>query len=201
MKNKAFEKHRLSFTSQQGKMIFGEHFKSGKQAAIQAAAKLLLSDQLNQDGTINENNISYLSDHDVWSYIYYLYSFNNEHINEFIKMKDEEGQASAELFYDVVRSRVDNSGLKTYYNIRKLNVPELIKFVKIVVQRYKKDLVNPVIDHYNIMLQANLNSAFKNINVVVRTGDENARIVTNPKNVAKSDIVIKIGMRNSSTKS
>lgn len=190
-----FVKQRVSFSTHQGKEMFGEHFKSGQQAATQAAAKLLLTDALNTDGTININNIAYLHDYDLWSYIFYLYCYNNEHINEFIQMKGENGKASAELMYDVVRSRVENTGLKTHYDLKKMSVPDLIKFVKVIVDKHGTELVNPVVDHYNMLLQANFEEAFKNIDVVVRTGKENAKIVTNSKDVQNSDIVIKIGMR------
>ena len=194
-----FKKHRLSFSSHQGKLIFGQHFKTGKNNAIQSATKLLLSDQLNEDGTINEASLTFIPDADIWSYIYYLYAFNNEDIHDFQQMKGEDGQASAEKFYDVVRSRVDNSYLKVQNDIQKLSTPDLIKFIKIVITKYRGQIKNPVVDHYNIMLQQKIGNAFtqsvNNVNVVVRTGQKNSRVVTNAKNVAQSDIVISFSMK------
>lgn len=192
-----FEKHRLSFTSHQGKIIFGTHFKSGKKAAIQSAAKMLLSDQLTKKGTIDRNKLTYMEDYDLWSYIYYLYSFNNEHIAEFVQMKGEDGQASAEKFYDVVKSSIEHTGLRTQYLIEKLSVIDLVNFIDRVVYKYGDRLKNPVVDHYNQMLAGSYIDFFKNIDIVVRTGRDNARVVRDPRNVANSDIIITIGMRES----
>lgn len=188
-----FQKRRLSFVSFQGKQVFGEQFKSGKQAAIQNAAKLLLSDQLNDDGTINENNTAYINESELWSYIFYLYYHNRDRIQEFKIMSNEKGNASAENFYDVVSSVIENTGLKIHYNIRFLTKNELIKFIKIVIGRHKDDINNPVIDHYNAMLQTDINQYFKNMKVVVRTGRENARIVRDQEDIKNSDIILRIG--------
>lgn len=194
-----FEKHRLSFASRLGKIIFGVHFKTGKKASIQTAAKLLLSDQLNEDGTIDQNKLAYLEDSDLWSYIYYLYSFNNETIPEFMRMKGEDGQASAERFYDVVRSSIENTGLKIQYSIEKIATGDLITFIERIIKKYtdhpRTPLKNPIVQHYNKMLEGHYENYLKNLNVVVRTGRDNARVFTNPKNVAESDIILSIGFK------
>jgi hypothetical protein len=185
-----FEKHRLSFSSPKGKTIFGEHFKSGKQAAIQTAAKMLLSDQLNSDGTINASKAFELTTADLWSYIYYVYVFNKETIPEFESMRGDDGLASAERFYDVVKSILDNTGLRPQYDIKKIDKDDLIKFVDKIVKREGDKLLNPVVVHYNGMVGTLLEKA----KLVVKTGNvgNNVKIVTNPDNVAKSDIIIKL---------
>uniref|UniRef100_A0A6C0BEM5 Uncharacterized protein n=1 Tax=viral metagenome TaxID=1070528 RepID=A0A6C0BEM5_9ZZZZ len=188
-----FQKHRLSFTSFQGKQIFGENFKSGKQVAVNNAAKLLLSDHLNDDGTINEKNTVYLLESELWSYIFYLYYNNRDTIQEFQMMSNEKGNASAENFYDVVTSVIENTGLKVHYNIKVLTKNELIKFIKIIINKYRDKINNPVMDHFNAMIKSDIDQYFKNLQVVVRTGRDNVRISRDPYEVEKSDVIIKIG--------
>lgn len=197
MSAKSFEKHRLSFTSHQGKMVFGKNFKSGRKAAVQTASRLLLSDHLMMDGSIDKSHISYLEDADLWSYIYYLYAFNNEHIPEFTQMKGDDGLASAERFYDVVKSMVERSALRIQYRIERLSIGDLILFIDKIVAKHSERLVNPVVDHYNEMLLKTHSDSVRNIDVVVRTGREAATVVSEPQQVKDSDIVISFGVKRS----
>lgn len=188
-----FQKHRLSFASFQGKQIFGDNFKTGKQVALKNAVKMLLSDRLNEDGTINEKNTLYLFKSELWSYILYLYNNNRYTIHEFQMMSNEKGNASAENFYDVVTSVIENTRLKIHYNIRVLTKNELIKFIKIIVNKYRDKINNPVIDHYNAMIKSDIEQYFKNLQVIVRTGRDNVGISMDPSEIEKSDVIIKIG--------
>jgi hypothetical protein len=183
------EKKELAFKSHDGKRVFGNKFQSGFKAATEVTAKLLLTDQLNPDGTINTNNIGYLSDSDIWSYIYYLYHYNKAEIIEFRQMSGEDGLASAERFYDVVKSVVKGQGFK-YFDDKTIPIPvlDLIKFVSKIVEKYGGRLVNPVIRHFNNMVTAYMND----MDVIIRTGKEEVMVERNASKLIDSDIVIKI---------
>lgn len=185
-------KHRTSFANH---AIFGPNFKSGQRAAEIVTADLLLKNKLNIDGTINENLIVDIQESELWSYIYYLYSYNNSKINEFMRMKgDDEKKASAEHFYDVVRSVVENTGYKTQYAVTKLNNHDLIMFIKKMISKYGSDLYNPVVLRFQEFIDHYYAQFINELDVVVRTGSNGVKIVRDEDKAASSDIVIKIGM-------
>lgn len=193
-------KHRLSFNSNKGKSIFGKNFKSGKVFAMQNTAKLLMSNILEKNGAIKKNKISYLEESDLWSYIAYLYYFNKEHVTEFKHMKGNDGRASAERFYDVVRSVSGKTSLTTHKSVEKISINDLHYFINHIISRRAKTLVNPVVEHYNNAILRNdidtlKNDFIKNMDIVVRTGMKDARIVTDPDEIQNSDIVISIGLK------
>lgn len=183
------EKKEIAFTSHDGKRVFGNKFKSGYKAATEVTAKLLLTDQLNPNGTINADKIGYLTESDVWSYIFYLYHFNKGDLIEFKQMTGEDGLASAERFYDVVKSVAKGDGFR-YFEDKTVPIPllDLIKFVSKMVERYGDRLTNPVMHHYNNFVSAYM----QGMDVVVRTGDPNVTIEKNASKAGKSDIVISI---------
>lgn len=186
------EKKEIAFSSHDGKRVFGQHFKSGYNEAVKVTAQLLLEDKLNTDGTINYNSITGLELSHIWSYIYYLYYLNRGSIIEFKQMTGDDGLASAERFYDVVMSVIKETGFKYFANkTSPIPLMDLIKFVSNIVQKYGSQLINPVIQHYNNMVDTYL----KELDVVVRTGREDMVLVKNPSNVQNSDIIIKISTR------
>lgn len=186
------EKKEIAFSSYDGKRVFGQHFKSGYSEAVKVSAQLLLEDKLNTDGTINENTITGLQLSHVWSYIYYLYYLNRGDIIEFKQMTGDDGLASAERFYDIVMSVIKGNGFRYFENKKSpIALMDLIKFVSKIVQKYGDKLVNPVIQHYNKMVETYL----KELDVVVRTGREDMVLVKNASNVQNSDIIIKISSR------
>lgn len=190
------KKRRLTF-----KDLFGNEFKSGKKAAIDNAAQLLISDHLNLDGTIDSTKITDLTESILWSYIYYLYIYNHNEIPEFTSMKSEDGNASAERFYDVVRSRVDGTILRYHNDLRKLTLIELVKFINIVIKKYGLKLKNPVIEHYNNMLINDIQKYMQHLKVNIRTGERyQPVIVTDPVSVKSSDIIIDIKFDNQTKK-
>lgn len=193
MKRSPFEKKRISFASHE---IFGPNFKSGQRAAEIVTADLLLKNRLNMDGTVNEAMIVDIQESDLWSYIFYLYSYNNSTINEFKQMMDEdEKKASAEHFYDVVRSVVENTGFRTQYKIVKLNNHDLILFVKKMVAKYGSELYNPVVLRFQDFIDYYYERILDELDIVVRTGDNTVKVITDQDKASRSDIVIKIGVK------
>ena len=61
-----------------------------------------------------------------------------------------------------------------------------------MIKKYGARLKNPVIQHYNMFIENNYQALFDRFKIVVRTGSEEARVVTNPRNVEKADIIIRM---------
>lgn len=184
-------KQRLTFHS--GKTIFGEKYKSGIKQCLYVTSKLILEEHINIDGYID---IKYtIDEYELWSYIYYLYYYNHDIIDEFKQMDNiignqlNTGKINAENMYYVVRSVVEKSRLRTNWNIEKIPLTKLIYFVKHIIDKYGDKIRIPILELYRSHLNDNrLDSA----NIKVRTGDKNARINTDPNTIRNSDIVISI---------
>lgn len=135
-----FQKKKLAFRNQ---AVFDRSFSPAVDSCFCVVARLVFEGRINVDGTINVEQAGYLKKGDVWSYIYYLYTYNHTSVEEFVAMKDEKGKASALRFYEVVKAVVQNQFVPEVA-IVPLDVNTLIYFINLMCQRYGENMQNPV---------------------------------------------------------
>jgi hypothetical protein len=123
--------------------IFGKKFKPDIHACFCSVSKLLFNETINIEGLIDFDNVGHqVSVYELWSYIYYLYFYNNKNIDSFTRMMDNNNKyqkASASNFYNEVISNVqlDHGDM--------LNTESLILFINKVILDNQDIIVNPVI--------------------------------------------------------
>jgi hypothetical protein len=200
-----FEKKRVAFSR---KEIFGLKFKPTIDICFLAVAKMLFSERINIDGTIDINQSINLKKEELWSYVYYLYFYNHSNVEIFQSMKNKkDGKASAELFYSTVVSFTGSEAENTYTNVNVNSHPAksfdnvtLIIFINNVIEDYGKVMVNPIFDYLSILMKKNVLTRLSGI--TIKTGDDNGnnsnkiKIVTNNANVANANVKIKFEVEN-----
>lgn len=164
-----FEKQKISFKS---KDIFDTKFTPNIDICFCIVSKLLFNNILNIDGSIDMEKAITLKKHELWSYIYYLYSFNNNTINEFIAMKTtRNNKANAELFY--------NSVLETIGTSSTIDINNLIYFINVIIHKYQDNLINPVIDYLKKILTREIIPSLGSISIKTGNSSQNVKILTN----------------------
>ncbi len=157
----------------------------------------MIKDVLNIDGSIDITKTGELKKYELWSYIYYLYYFNNTTLEEFALMKDNDnkGKASAIKFYEVVRNTVNNQFVPQD-KIIPLDVNTLSYFINILVHKYEENLTNPIV-HYLQKLLNRKSDMIKLGKLSISTGNtgKNVEIVTNSNNVKNSNVRIRMNVK------
>lgn len=137
-----FQKKKLAFNNT---LVFGKPFSPSVDQCFCVASRMMFNHRINMDGTIQMEHAGYLKKNELWSYIYYLYTYNNTSVEEFVTMKDENGKASALRFYEVVKAVVQNQFIPED-KVVPLDVNTLIYFINVVCQRYGDNMKNPIAD-------------------------------------------------------
>ena len=146
----------LAFTNN---MVFGTKFKSTIGPCYCMVSKLIFEEKINIDGSINLEKVGLFLKDELWSYIYYLYYYNNEFIDEFKDMKLR-GKASAANFYKVVKgSQYDSSAPAS------LNVTTMVGYINEIIHKYNDDLFNPIIGFLDKILKTRTISKVSSIKV------------------------------------
>lgn len=155
---KLYKKKEVSFSTQE---VFDVGFKPDVEACFCAVSKLLFRNVINIDGSIDMQQLVNVRKRELWSYIYYLYQYNNGTLPEFVAMKNPStGRADGMLFYQVVyvdgnSNSNGNSNSKNVKVSKKLDtdIARLVYFINTVVHKYKDDMINPVIDYLNQLMK------------------------------------------------
>ena len=144
-----FIKKKISFSN---KNIFGYNFKTNIEYCFCKTSKMLFSGKINHDGTIDEMRSDAFTKTELWSYIYYLYYYNNSDIDEFIAMKTE-NKADAMKFYNVVATVSTGNTVDINKNTIGILTPKLlITFINRIIVNYPDDdIVNPIFDYLKIL--------------------------------------------------
>ena len=158
--------------------LFDKKFKSDIETCSCLVGKMFFSRKINIDGSIDVDNMVNLRKYELWSYIYYLYYFNNTSIDEFSSMKNpKDGKASAENFYRTVRDVVDNQFVEKINQASEkdemvvpLDPRTLSYFINLIVHRYEDDLTNPIIDYIKELVERNKGAKFNSL--LIKTGND-----------------------------
>jgi hypothetical protein len=133
---------------------------------------MLFNNKINADGTIEINQVVNFNKAELWAYIYYLFYYNNNNLDEFINMKFKE-KASAELFYNVIKSisqeniyDIRNNSTAIRGEILSINMEVLIYFINFIIHKYNDDLINPVFDYLNVLIKKDVSSKLKGIKLI-----------------------------------
>jgi hypothetical protein len=199
---------KLAFTNA---AVFDKKFKADIEQCFSVSAKMLFSKRINIDGSIDTNNLVNTRKYELWSYIYFLYYYNNTSIDEFSSMKNTRGGiggASAENFYNTVRTVVTNQYINSLNPIQPkaseyipYDPQTLAYFINYIVHKYGDNLKNPIIDFIRELLEtqkpvAKLNSLIVKTN---QNANTNVKIVPNSRNssaanaaVANADVRINV---------
>lgn len=168
------------------KLIFGNRFSAIIDNCFCMVSKTLIDDNLNFDGTIDLSKETILKKDVLWSYIYYLYYYNNSSISEFNKMQDPKtGKADALLFYNAVRNTTD-----TIISFgQPLTTSLLIIFINNIINKYHDSLINPIIDYLNILINKRIDLHLSNI--AIQTGkDSGFKIELDKEKMKNSNVKV-----------
>lgn len=187
-----FDKKKISFKT---KTVFGYNFKNSIDQCFCATSKMLFSGKINHDGTIDPSQADAFKKSELWSYIYYLYYYNNADIEEFSAMKSkEEDKADAVAFYNVVHT-VAKSFTS---NISKSALPaspidslSLINFINKVVVVNGENLVNPIFDYLKVITERKVLDNFKGVKFIMGDKVQNAQVL---RGQAAKNADIKVGI-------
>lgn len=185
-----FDKKKISFRT---KTVFGYNFKNSIDQCFCVTSKMLFSGKINHDGTIDPAQSDAFKKSELWSYIYYLYYYNNVDIEEFIAMKKED-KADAVAFYNVILAVA-----KTYAsNISKSSLPappidslSLINFINKIIVVNGEDLVNPIFDYLKVITERKVMDNFKGIKFIMGDKTQNAQVL---RGQAAKNADIKVGI-------
>jgi len=164
--------------------VFDKRFKNDIEVCFAVVAKMFFSGRIGQDGSIDVNNMVNTRKYELWSYIYYLYYYNNTSIEEFAAMKSKQGTASADKFYSTVRTVVDNKFVNTSEDVKypSFDVQTLAYFINLIVHKYEGEIKNPITDFIRELLASKdpvgkLNSLILKTNAGnIKLPADNARI-------------------------
>ncbi len=170
---KLFKKKAVSFSTQE---VFDLGFKPDVETCFCAVSKLLFRNVINVDGSIDMEQLVNVKKRELWSYIYYLYQYNNATIPEFIAMKNPStGRADGMLFYQAVYVDANananpNSNTNASNNskvAKKLgtDIVRIVYFINTMVHTYKDDLVNPVIDYLKQLMKKEMFTKLSEVKV------------------------------------
>lgn len=173
-----YTKQRISFNK---KELFGNHFKPGINACFCHLSRLVFEGKIMSNGRIDLSNTKGLGKDDLWSYIYYLFFYNNTNIPVFTSMVNQNnGKASAPLFYQAV-FQVENTPLN-------VDIPTLIMFINDILDRYGDLLVNPIFDYLKVIEEKNIASKISGISVVAR--NSGFEIITDPEKIKNANVKV-----------
>jgi len=163
-----FVKKKIAFAD---KKIFGYNFKPNIDYCFCKTSKMLFAGKVNYDGTIDETKSDTFSKSELWSYIYYLYYYNNSDVDEFIAMKSN-NKADAIKFYNIIASVSTGQTVDISINpIGILTTKLLITFINRILTNYSDDeIVNPMFDYLKILSQKHILTKLSGIKLV--TGKE-----------------------------
>lgn len=162
-----FKKKAVSFSTQE---VFDVGFKPDVEACFCAVSKLLFRNVINVDGSIDMEQMVNVKKRELWSYIYYLYQYNNGTLPEFIAMKNPStGRADGMRFYQIVytddaNTNASNSTPKTPKKLG-TDVARLVYFINKVVHTYKDDMINPIIDYLKQLMKKEVMTKLTEIKV------------------------------------
>lgn len=184
-----FEKQKVAFNN---KDIFGNKFSSNIESCFCSVSKMLFANIINIDGSIDVEKGPSLKKEQLWSYIYYLFYYNNknEKTPEFVNMKTEKnGKANAVKFYDVVM--IETKSAKGQGRPIVLDQNTLIFFINIIVHKYQRILVNPVIDYLNQILAKEIIPSLGSLSIKTNsTPGKNVTIVTDPTKLSNANVKV-----------
>jgi len=184
IKKKVSKKKAVSFTTQE---VFDLGFKPDIESCFCIVSKLLFRNVINADGSIDMEQLVNVRKRELWSYIYYLYQYNNGTLPEFMAMKNKStGKADGLLFYQVVYNDGANVNANTNAKVgtpKKLgnDIGRLVYFINTVVHTNKDDLINPVIDYLKQLMKKELYTKLSEIKIEMAPLNGNTN--TNKKNV------------------
>jgi len=185
--------------------LFDKKFKPDIETCSCIVGKMVFAKKINIDGSVDVDNMINIRKYELWSYIYYLYYFNNTSIDEFVAMKNTKtGTASAENFYRTVRDVVDNqfvSRINIASDKDEVVVPldprTLAYFINMIIHKYEEDLANPIMSYLRELVRQKPKATFDSL--IIKTGDnENVKIVpgigknANPNAVRDANVKIDI---------
>lgn len=179
-----YQKKKLAFSN---RTIF-EKFSPSIDRCFCVVAKMMFANRINIDGSIDMSQAGFLKKNEVWSYIYYLFYYNNTTLEEFATMRDEEkGKASAIRFYEVVKAVVQNQFIADD-KVVPLDINTLIYFVNAIVHKYGENMKNPVVDYLISVLDKHKGVTHLNkLSVITGT---NASVVAEPEKVANANVKV-----------
>jgi hypothetical protein len=188
-----FKKSKLSFKNI---LVFEKGFRPSIDNSFCVVSKMMFFNRINVDGTINVDQASYLRKRDLWSYIYYLYYYNNSSVEEFAMMKNKtNGKANAVLFYKSVQNIVQNQFINND-EILPFDVNTLIYFINVICQKYGVNLRNPVVDYLRaIMNNKDAIAQLQNFTLVTGRNPGNVVVVTKPEEIANANIKVNLNYR------
>jgi hypothetical protein len=163
---------------------------------------MLFAGKLHTDGMIDPSQSDAFKKSELWSYIYYLYYYNNSDIEEFKGMKNpENGKADAVMFYNVVNAvanyQIDNITTSKQETVPFTNIT-LITFINRVLAAHVEtdDIINPIFDYLKVITQKHVFPTMEGIKIV--TGREDQGQVQVAKDGQKGNIQISIRQTNHS---
>jgi len=187
-----YKKLKLSFKN---KDVFDSKFKPNLDTCFCIVSKLLLSGVINPDGSIQMEKAVSLKKHELWSYIYYLFYYNNKTIPEFIKMKIVRTEkASAVLFYESVQDAT-NSKVNSRDTMPALDINVLVYFINKMIHQYEDNLINPVIDTLKQIIKKEIIPNFGSFSIKTGNSGENVKILTNPEDIKNANVKVRFGMK------
>ena len=179
-----YTKQRIAFSK---KELFGKNFKPGMDACFCRVSRLVFEGKINPNGTIDINKAGQLKKDDLWSYVYYLFFYNNTNIPVFTAMVNQNnGKASAPLFYQAIFDSESTS--------LNVDITTLILFINETLAKYDDELVNPIFDYLKVIMQKNVINKISGISVFAnnngsKTGFE---IVTNAEKIKNANVKINV---------
>lgn len=148
-------------------------------------SSMLFNEIINPDGTIDFNRK--VSVKELWSYIYYIYFYNNRHIPEFISMTNKKtNKASAKRFFEVVKLSVDLPDAKT------LSSESLVLFIDRMIHTKKKEIMIPIVIYLQKILDRSIIPAQTISFKKVKNSNTNVEIITEKSEIENSDIVLRV---------
>ena len=195
-----YEKSKLSFKN---KAIFGYNFKNSIDECFCRVSKMLFSGKINPDGMISEERSDAFRKSELWSYIYYIYHYNNSDVDEFKAMKTKKtGLASAIMFYNVVNtvSERESYDLSSSFDEAKpFSTLTLIKFLNYIIIDNENELVNPIFDYLKVMMDKKILTNMEGIKLVTNKNGQNGKFDILMGNAVKNANV-KIGLQRAGRK-
>lgn len=185
-----FEKSRLSFKN---KVVFESDFSPNVNRCFCVVAKMLFNNRINVDGTIDVDQAAFLRKYEVWSYIYYLYYYNNSVVEEFAGMRDPlNGKASAYRMYEQVRLIVRSPYIPEE-GIAPFDVNSLVYFINFMIAKYGLNMMNPVVSYLQ-QLVSNRSAIQKLESITLVTGRPpyDVEIVNDPEKIANANVKVRV---------
>lgn len=191
------KKKRIAFSR---KEIFGIKFKPNIDYCFCTLSKMLFAGKINNDGTIDINQVINFKKEELWSYIYYLYFYNHIDIIVFKSMiNSKTGKASAAQFYSTVNIDTKSEDIDINIQAKPFEITTLIIFINNVIEEFSKELINPIFDYLGILLKKNILTRIAGITIKTNnnplsntnTGNR-IKIVTDNASIENANVKIKL---------